>query len=115
MSFVHQHASAFLRKRSEVKVATSRSGAQGCGRGQLLTDCQHRPSQLTTKRMEQEVAMILDSTLHGLACLFSGQIDYPADDMAVTQANNNSYSASLVFQFCCIKKRGRRKNHDSTI
>ena len=69
-----------------MKVATSRSGAQGCGRGQLLTDCQHRPSQLTTKRMEQEVAMILDSTLHGLACLFSGQIDYPADDMAVTHA-----------------------------
>ena len=65
---------------------TSRSGAQGCGRGQLLTDCQHRPSQLTRKIVEQEAAMILDSTLHGLACLFSGQIDYPADDMALTQA-----------------------------
>ena len=30
--------------------------------------------------------MILDSTLQGLAYLFSGQTDYPADDMAVTQA-----------------------------
>ena len=47
-----QHASAFLRKWSEVKVATSRSGAQGCGRGQLLTDCQRRSSQLTRKIVE---------------------------------------------------------------